>query len=140
MNSFARAKTRKRTMQISELAQEKHYYTVIMRILGKAGLRPQVASTSCHSISLSSPHLSPTLPHLSFNPPFLSFIGSVHTVHSCCTASQDVIHFNDLEQNSMSLLAQFSSFAMTHSQYPPFMCKHICVYPLTLPHIIYILS
>ena len=72
----------KRSMQISD--QQEHYYTVIMRILGKAGLRPHLAIF---------PFL---LPHLSPKPPFF-YPSLVQYIHSCCIAGQDVLHFNDCE-------------------------------------------
>lgn len=87
--------------------------TVIMRILGKAGLRPQPASSSCLSLSPCPPSCLPN-PLFLF---FLSFIGSLYLyIYSGCIAGQDVIHFNDFERSCMSLLALFSSFAMSHSK------------------------
>lgn len=60
--SLTQAETRNRSMLVSELKQKEQYYTVIMGIVGKAGLRPHLASSS-------SPTLSPPAPHLSSEPP-----------------------------------------------------------------------
>lgn len=120
--SLTQAETRNRNMLISELKQKEQYYTVIMRIAGKAGLRPHWASSSSPTLSPPAPHLSPTcLPNPHFFHPSLALY-----IHSCCIAGQDVVHFNDFERSCVSLLAWFSSFAMSHSKIPSFY-----VHPLT---------
>lgn len=117
-------------MCISKVIKREHYYTVIMRIPGKAGLRPQLASSSCLSLSPCPPSCLPNPLFL-----FLSFIGSLYLYIYSSIAGQDVIHFNDFEQSCMSLLALFSSFAMSHSKISFFlMCKHTCVHLPTHPH------
>lgn len=100
---------------------------MIMRILGKAGLRPQLASSSCLSLSPCPPSCLP-------NPLFLFFI--LHWffifiyIYCGCIAGQDVIHFNDFERSCMSLLALFSSFAMSHSNILFLRANtHACTYP-----------
>lgn len=70
---------------------------------------------------------------------FKSLTGSSHTAQNFCIAGQDVVHFNDSKQNSMSLLACFSSFTMSHSKIPFFYVQtHMCAPTRTI--CIYILS
>ena len=115
--SLTQAETRNRSMLISELKQKEQYCTVIMRIAGKAGLRPHLASSSSPTLSPPAP---PPVPHLSSEPPTFFHPSLVLYIRSCCIAGQDVVHFNDFERSCMSLLAWFSSFAMSQSKIPSF--------------------
>lgn len=111
---------RRESMQISGFIQNETHFTVIMRVWGKR--------VSDHYWALHLALLCHRRPHL-YSKYF--FFYSVLLVF--CIASEDVGHFNDFEQSFMSLLAWFSSFAMSYSKIVLFMCKHTRVRLLTHP-------